>query len=94
MIGPIAQLLFIPFMATGAGVDLIGPWFGTGVDRGIALLFMVAGLIGLVVTLIAMRSRAYRVLSAAYPRKTAGDASPAADGGFGPLNPALGVLPE
>jgi DHA3 family multidrug efflux protein-like MFS transporter len=66
LIGPIAQWLFIPFMTTGAGVRLIGPWFGIGTDRGLALLFMVAGVIGLVVTLVAMRSYAYRVLSAGY----------------------------
>jgi DHA3 family multidrug efflux protein-like MFS transporter len=63
MIGPIAQFLFIPFMTTGAGVDLIGGWFGTGTDRGIALLFTVTGLIGLTVTLIAMQSSSYRTLS-------------------------------
>jgi DHA3 family multidrug efflux protein-like MFS transporter len=66
LIGPIAQLIFIPYMTTGAGVDLFGPWFGTGTDRGLALLFTVAGLIGLVVTLLAMRSRSYRALSANY----------------------------
>lgn len=63
VIGPIAQFIFIPFMTTGAGVDLLGGWFGTGTDRGIALLFIVAGLIGLTVTLLAMRSYAYRSLS-------------------------------
>jgi MFS transporter, DHA3 family, multidrug efflux protein len=66
LIGPIAQLIFIPFMTTGAGVDSIGRWFGTGTDRGLALLFTVAGLIGLVVTLLAMRSKAYRSLSQIY----------------------------
>jgi DHA3 family multidrug efflux protein-like MFS transporter len=66
MIGPIAQLIFIPFMTTGAGVDLLGSWFGTGTDRGLALLFTVAGLIGLIVTLLAMQSRAYRALSENY----------------------------
>jgi DHA3 family multidrug efflux protein-like MFS transporter len=66
LIGPIAQFIFIPFMTTGAGVDLIGGWFGTGTDRGIALLFIVAGLIGLTVTLLAMRSYAYRRLSENY----------------------------
>ena len=59
-------MIFIPFMTTGAGVDVLGPWFGTGTDRGLALLFTVAGLIGLVVTLLAMRSYSYRVLSQAY----------------------------
>jgi DHA3 family multidrug efflux protein-like MFS transporter len=66
LIGPIAQLIFIPFMTTGAGVDMIGSWFGTGTDRGLALLFTVAGLIGLAVTLLAMRSNAYRLLSERY----------------------------
>lgn len=66
VIGPVAQFIFIPFMTTGAGVDLIGPWFGTGTDRGIALLFITAGLIGLVVTLLAMRSYAYKTLSGLY----------------------------
>lgn len=68
MIGPIAQFIFIPFMTTGTGVDLIGSWFGTGADRGIALLFTVTGLIGLIVTLLAMRSRSYRNLSVNYQK--------------------------
>ncbi|MBD1909334.1 MULTISPECIES: MFS transporter [unclassified Leptolyngbya] len=68
MIGPIAQFIFIPFMTTGAGADLIGGWFGTGTDRGIALLFTVTGCIGLVVTLMAMRSRSYRKLSINYQK--------------------------
>jgi DHA3 family multidrug efflux protein-like MFS transporter len=62
LIGPIAQWIFIPFMTTGAGVSLIGGWFGTGLGRGIALVFMTAGAVGLSVTLVAMRSRAYQVL--------------------------------
>jgi MFS transporter, DHA3 family, multidrug efflux protein len=66
LIGPIAQLVFIPFMTTGTGVDLIGSWFGTGTDRGLALLFTVAGMIGLIATLLAMRSNAYRALSERY----------------------------
>jgi DHA3 family multidrug efflux protein-like MFS transporter len=69
LIGPIAQLIFIPFMTTGSGVDLIGSWFGTGTDRGLALLFTVAGLIGLAVTLFAMRSYSYRALSERYDRE-------------------------
>ena len=68
LIGPIAELVFIPFMTTGAGVELLGAWFGTGTDRGLALLFTVAGAIGLLVTLLAMRSGAYRELSAQYQR--------------------------
>lgn len=66
LIGPIAEFFFIPFMTTGAGVALIGGWFGTGVDRGIALVFILAGMIGLCATLLARRTRAYKVLSERY----------------------------
>lgn len=69
MIGPIAQFIFIPFMTTGAGAELIGGWFGTGAGRGIALLFTVTGSIGLIVTLMAMRSRPYQKLSKNYREK-------------------------
>ena len=58
-------------MTTGAGVELLGGWFGTGTDRGIALLFTLTGLIGLAVTLIAMRSYSYRILSQRYQQPPA-----------------------
>jgi DHA3 family multidrug efflux protein-like MFS transporter len=76
LIGPIAELIFIPFMTTGAGVELLGAWFGIGKDRGLALLFTVAGLIGLLVTLLAMRSNAYRLLSSRYRQTGFGTATP------------------
>ncbi len=66
LIGPIAQFIFIPFMTTGAGVALIGDWYGTGPDRGIALVFTVVGLLGLVMTFMAFRSKYYRLLSRQY----------------------------
>lgn len=66
LIGPLAQWFFIPFMTTGAGVDLIGDWYGVGQGRGIALVFSATGLIGLIITLLAMRSKQYKQLSKAY----------------------------
>ena len=66
LIGPIAQVWVIPFMTDGGGADSVGSWFGTGPDRGMALVFMVAGVIGLVVTLLAMQTRSYRDLSARF----------------------------
>ncbi len=66
MIGPIAELIFIPFMTTGAGVDLIGGWFGIGPDRGIALVFTLTGIIGLIMTIIAMNTKQYRLLTNTY----------------------------
>jgi DHA3 family multidrug efflux protein-like MFS transporter len=69
LIGPITQFYFIPFMTTGSGVDLIGSWFGTGQDRGIALVFTLTGIIGLLVTLLAMRTKYYHQLSKRYLEK-------------------------
>ena len=66
LIGPIAQFVVIPFMTDGAGADALGPWFGTGADRGLALIFVVTGILGLVATLLALRSRSYRRLSRAF----------------------------
>lgn len=66
LIGPIAQFIVIPFMTDGAGADAIGSWFGTGPDRGIALVFVLTGLLGLAATLAALASRYYRALSAPF----------------------------
>lgn len=66
LIGPLTQFFFIPLMTDGQGADLIGGWFGTGPDRGIALVFTLAGLVGVLVTILAFNSRYYRELSAAY----------------------------
>ncbi len=66
LIGPIAQFWVIPSMTDGALANSIGSWFGTGPDRGMALIFIVAGIIGLIVTLLALRSGPYRTLSSRY----------------------------
>ena len=66
LISPIAQFVAIPFMTTGAGVELIGGWFGTGPERGLALVFTITGLLGLLITLVAFRTPAYRRLSRRY----------------------------
>jgi DHA3 family multidrug efflux protein-like MFS transporter len=65
LMAPLAEAVFIPFMTDGRGVDWIGDWFGTGPDRGLALMFVLAGLIGVVVTALAWWSRSYRRLSLA-----------------------------
>lgn len=66
LIAPVTQFAVIPFTTDGAGTRPIGSWFGTGADRGIALVFVLAGLVGLVVTVAALCSRPYRRLSGAY----------------------------
>lgn len=66
LIGPYTQFVVIPFMTDGAGARTIGGWFGTGPDRGMALVFTVAGIVGVIVTILALNSRPYRRLSAHY----------------------------
>ena len=52
-------------MTDGQGADWIGGWFGTGPERGIALLFTLAGVVGVTVTLLVRATRAYRALTLA-----------------------------
>jgi DHA3 family multidrug efflux protein-like MFS transporter len=66
LIAPIAQFVFIPFMTDGAGARAIGGWFGTGADRGLALVFVLTGIVGLLATVLALRSGPYRRLSRRY----------------------------
>lgn len=68
LIGPLAQFIVIPFMTDGAGARTIGSWFGTGSVRAMALIFIVSGVIGLIITLLALRSNAYRLLSSFYAK--------------------------
>lgn len=75
LIGPLTQFVVIPFMTDGGGAMAIGDWFGRGADRGIALVFTVSGVIGVVVTLLAFGSSAYRRLSAAYAQGQAAEAA-------------------
>ena len=81
LIGPIAQFWIIPSMTDGWLAATIGPWFGTGPERAMALIFIVVGVIGLVVTLLALRSRYYRELSDRYGAPPDDDQSARVAGG-------------
>ena len=63
LMAPLAEVVFIPLMTDGAGADAIGTWFGTGPERGLALMFTLAGIIGATATVIAWSSRSYRRLA-------------------------------
>lgn len=68
LIGPLTQFLVIPFMTDGAGAAAIGHWYGSGPERGMALVFSAAGILGVVAAVAAARSRPYRLLSEVYTR--------------------------
>ena len=66
VVGPLAQFLLIPFMATDSGRSSFGWLLGDGQARGIALTFVVASSVMLVVVLLAFSSKAYRRLTHSY----------------------------
>jgi len=66
IVGPIAQFWLIPFMESTQGQDAFGWLLGDGDARGIALVFLLASAVLLVVVLLAFASRPYRRLAAAY----------------------------
>ena len=79
LIAPLTQFVFVPLMTDGAGADAVGDWYGRGPERGIALVFTIAGVLGVALTLVAFASRSYRRISAAYAAgNRSGEGAPAA----------------
>jgi len=68
MIGPIAQFGLIPYMNSPEGKAQLGWLLGDGDARGIALVFLIAGFIGVVFAVLAFGTKAYRHLSAFYAK--------------------------
>ena len=66
MIAPIAEFIIIPFMNSRAGQQNLGWLLGEGQARGIALVFLVAGLVMVVAAIAAFFTRSYRRISAQY----------------------------
>lgn len=93
LMGPLTQFVVVPFMSgDGAGARAIGSWFGTGQARAIALVFVITGFVGLVVTLLAMLSPQYRRLSASYAAAQAAPTSEVVGGAqAGPVEASVGL---
>ncbi|MBC7307104.1 MAG: MFS transporter [Dietzia sp.] len=66
LIAPIAELWIIPWSRSDTGAQTLQPLLGEGTSRGIALVFLAAGLIMMVAALLALRSPVYRTLSRTY----------------------------
>ncbi|HEV8115427.1 MAG TPA: MFS transporter, partial [Acidimicrobiales bacterium] len=71
--GPLAEVVFMPAATDGWLAESIGSWWGTGPERGLGVMFSLAGVLGVAVTLLALRSRSYRRLSAEAVTPAAGD---------------------
>jgi DHA3 family multidrug efflux protein-like MFS transporter len=66
LIAPIAEFIIIPFMASDAGRSSLGWLLGDGEARGIALVFLVAGILMVLAAVAAFFTRSYRRISAQY----------------------------
>ncbi|MET3370458.1 MFS transporter [Arthrobacter sp. M2012083] len=66
LIAPIAQFWIIPYARSEEGAASLDPLLGEGISRGIALVFLAAGIIMIVVALIAFLTPVYRRVSASY----------------------------
>jgi DHA3 family multidrug efflux protein-like MFS transporter len=66
VVAPIAEVWIIPFARQAEGTAALAPLLGHGTARGIALVFLVAGLVMIVAAVAAWRSPAYRRISASY----------------------------
>jgi len=68
LIGPIAEFILIPYMKGSEGKAQLGWLLGDGDARGIALVFLIAGFIGLLFALWAFTTKAYKKLSEFYQK--------------------------
>lgn len=66
LIAPLAQLWIIPWAASDAGSAALRPILGEGHARGIALVFLVSGVIMVLAALVAFRTPVYRGVSRTY----------------------------
>ncbi|HMS93105.1 MAG TPA: MFS transporter [Candidatus Saccharibacteria bacterium] len=68
LIAPIAEFLIIPYANSEAGAAQLAPLLGTGEARGIALVFLVTGIIMAIAAALAFLTKSYYRLSASYAK--------------------------
>ncbi len=71
LIAPIAQFWVIPYLDSPEGAANFAWLLGHGESRGIALVFLISGLLMVLAAVWALRSKYYRILSADYLAKKA-----------------------
>lgn len=68
MIAPLAEFIVIPYVKSDAGSVQLEWLLGTGEARGIALIFLISGVILALMALFAFTTKTYRYISASYAK--------------------------
>ncbi len=68
IVAPIAEFFVIPYMNSVQGKENLGWMLGDGGARGIALIFLISGLIMVAAALLAFLTKTYRHISAVYAK--------------------------
>ncbi|MFC9773277.1 MULTISPECIES: MFS transporter [unclassified Pseudarthrobacter] len=71
LIAPLAQFWIIPYARSSEGAAQLAPLLGEGTSRGIALVFLVAGIVMIVAAVLAFVTPVYRRVSASYAQAPA-----------------------
>ncbi|NUL44828.1 MFS transporter [Cellulosimicrobium funkei] len=72
VVAPLAEVWIIPYARSEAGAAVLEPLLGEGTARGIALVFLLAGLIMVVAAVLAFLTPVYRRVSAEYSLAASG----------------------
>ncbi|MBG6182750.1 DHA3 family multidrug efflux protein-like MFS transporter [Arthrobacter sp. CAN_A214] len=72
LIAPIAQIWIIPYARSAEGAAQLAPLLGEGTSRGIALVFLFAGVMIIAAALLAFLTPVYRRVTASYTQPPAG----------------------
>ena len=73
LVAPLTEFWVIPYLRDDAGRATWGWLLGDGEVRGIALVFLVSGVVAILLAAGAFLTRSYRMLSAQYRRIAAAD---------------------
>lgn len=73
VVAPLAEVWIIPSARSEAGAAILAPWLGEGTARGLALIFLAAGLIMVVAAALALLTPVYRRVSVEYALAASGE---------------------
>lgn len=93
VVAPLAEFLIIPYARSTEGAERLAPLLGEGTSRGIALVFLVAGVVIIAAAVLAFLTPVYRRISASYLDAAAAEEAPT-EGVDGAVRVEQGSTPD